>query len=77
MSIVKFISKSGRNQNRDLIQKIAEAIFGNQESAEFTELFVPEGGKIPYPQKSNFTNFLLMGPKCLWAVFDSEKQVLY
>jgi ribosomal protein S18 acetylase RimI-like enzyme len=74
MSIVKFIPKSVRNQNIELVQKIADAIFGTPESAEFAERFVPAGGKVPYPKERYFSDFLLNYPKCLWAVFDSEKQ---
>ena len=74
MGIVKYIPKSERNQNIELLQKIAGAIFGTEESAEFAERFVPEGGKVPYPKTRYFFEFLLNYPKCLWAVFDSEIQ---
>lgn len=69
------IERHQRFANQNLIDDIANAVFGNVEQANFSEEFVPEAGRVPNPKKRNFANFLLNGPKLLWAIQYDDKTV--
>lgn len=75
MTNVIFIPRTDRNTNRVLINEIAEAVFGTSEQSDFSEAFVPIGGKVPSPKKENFARFLINTPELLWAVQYNEKTV--
>ncbi len=63
---LKHIDKS----NRFECTKIAEAVFGSTELAEFSEKFVPDRGKVPTPKTGNFTNYLQGAVKHLFAILN-------
>jgi ribosomal protein S18 acetylase RimI-like enzyme len=63
---LKYIDKS----NRIECAKIAEAVFGSAELAEFTEKFVPANGRVPIPKTGNFTNYLQGAVKHLFAILN-------
>jgi RimJ/RimL family protein N-acetyltransferase len=63
-----FIEKSQRFANQNLINEIADSVFGSSEQAAFSEEFVPEGCRVPNPKSQNFARFLLNVPKLLWAI---------
>lgn len=69
---IKYVGRPERVQNRELLNKIAEAIFGAPEDVLFAEEFVPPAGKIPSPKVANFAGFLFNSPKHLWAIFSDD-----
>jgi ribosomal protein S18 acetylase RimI-like enzyme len=50
--------------------KIAEAVFGTTELAEFTEEFIPLRGRVPSPKVENFASYLNRVVKDLFAILN-------
>ena len=70
-----FIPFGERQINHDVIESIANAVYGNAEDAEFLEQYVPLRGRVPVPKVNIFTNCLIRAPRCLWAVSHEEQVV--
>ena len=68
MTTTIFIEKSQRFANRNLINEIANSVFGSDEKAAFSEEFVPVRCRVPYPKSEQFANYLLNSPRLLWAI---------
>ena len=69
---VDFIPKNERRNKIDILQQISNAVFGDKQEIEFSEMYIPDGGRVPNPKSENFTNFLIHGPKLLWAVKEGD-----
>ena len=72
--MTQFIPLEDRQQQRALINAIAEAVYGTAEDAAFSEEFVPPGGRVPSNKVTNFAIFLARTPTCLWALFEDDTQ---
>jgi RimJ/RimL family protein N-acetyltransferase len=68
MTTTIFIEKSQRLANRNLINEIANSVFGSEEKAAFSEEFVPVRCRVPKPKSEQFANYLLNSPRLLWAI---------
>ena len=66
---VELINRENRPEKRSVLESVSKAIFGSQTEIEFSEQFVPRAGRVPNPKVSNFTNFLINVPNCLWIIF--------
>ena len=75
MTTTIFIPINERNAKRNLIEEISEVVFGNEEQANFAEEFVPVRCRVPNPKTTFFTNFLIKGPRLLWAIQYNGKTV--
>lgn len=65
---VDFIPNNERRNKIDILQQISNSVFGDRQEIEFSELYIPIGGRVPNPKSENFTNFLIYGPNLLWAI---------
>ncbi|GMU87260.1 MAG: hypothetical protein AMXMBFR48_25010 [Ignavibacteriales bacterium] len=70
-----YIPREERLAQKDLIRRIAEAVYDSEEKISFMEEFVPPGGRVPHPQAELFAQYLSMDPRQLWAV-SYKKQVV-
>jgi RimJ/RimL family protein N-acetyltransferase len=75
MTTTIFIPLNERRNHFPLLSEIAEACFGDNDKANFSEEFVPPGGKVPAPKAENFVRFLGSRPKLLWAIQHNAKTV--
>ena len=57
MTTTIFIEKNQRFANQNLINEIADSVFGSEEQVAFSEKFVPVGCRVPSPKSQNFANF--------------------
>ena len=69
---IKYIGQTERVQNRELLNKIAEAIFGTPEDINFAEEFVPPDGKTQNPKVATFVEFLTNYTNHLWGIFSDD-----
>jgi RimJ/RimL family protein N-acetyltransferase len=68
MTTTIFIEKNQRIANKNLINEIADSVYGSIEQAAYSEEFIPERGRVQIPKNKIFANFLLSSPKLLWAI---------
>lgn len=68
MTTTIFLEKSQRFENKNLINEIANSVFGSEELAAFSEEFVPVRCRVPKPKSEHFANFILNSPRLLWAI---------
>lgn len=70
-----YIPREERLAQKDLLRRIAEAVYDSGEKISFIEEFVPPGGRVPTPQAERFAQNLAIFPRQLWAV-SYKKQVV-
>lgn len=69
---VELINQENRTEKKNILESVSKAIFGSQIESEFSEQFVPSRFRVPNPKVSNFTSFLMNGPKCFWVIYHEE-----
>jgi hypothetical protein len=72
---VEFIPRNERRNKIDIVKQISNAVFGEISEIEFSELFIPKGGRVPNPKVENFANLIIHGPNCLWAIKEVDSIV--
>lgn len=64
----EFLPITERTAHLEVINAIANAIYGNEDEVKFTEEYIPLNGRVPAPKVANFANYLIRGPRLLWVI---------